>query len=428
MNQLRAFQAPSVGSPKMLNDSISKPVPYGRAQFQQPQNSAFTPYNQNPYPHEQQGFPPANPVNPANQFQNAQRFPPNQFQRNPPNMMMQQQSQFPPQQMKKDRGRTLIPGDPIIGTIKIFSEKGYGFIEPLTRFNHIAMKGRNSIFLHSKSFLHNRNIEFTEKFLKGKFVYFQCCYDEKGVSARNVILLHDAHFPDGAEGQNGMNNAATPNFIHTPSAKILIEKSEVAMIIGRKGENVKRISRESKCKKVHIEQGIAGNGHEVLCIYGDYPATVKAAKLLASHLATVKQADPKQNQHIMFLIPQDKSGLFIGKQGATIKTIQGNATPDQATFTSDHIVCDGLCFSTFDLNAGEQIIEGLIERTVQQLVHIQTGKRPEALKASYVAAKLAETSGPQSSNQDPENSLLGRSYMKSRFRSPPPTNQTNGII
>lgn len=105
----------------------------------------------------------------------------------------------------------------------------------------------------------------------------------------------------------------------------------VGLIIGRAGENIMRMQRETGCR-IQITQSIPGT-NERPCTLSGTPEQIEVCKNMLSEIVARSKAGTLTNnaynvvdsgveKSIEIPIPADKCGLIIGKGGETIKMLQ----------------------------------------------------------------------------------------------------------
>merc|ERR1719229_2030518 len=105
-----------------------------------------------------------------------------------------------------------------------------------------------------------------------------------------------------------------------------IENKFVGRLIGKGGETVKAIRKESGAVLQFGERSPYGMGRqkdEVVSIVGETEQIVKACMQIVTKIKEFVEGD-RQDQ-LVFLIPDAYCGMFIGKGGAQLKKIREEA-------------------------------------------------------------------------------------------------------
>jgi len=180
-------------------------------------------------------------------------------------------------------------------------------------------------------------------------VEFQVCKDGSNFQAVNVTQ------PGGAKIQNKAPRKREPpsgNVEGSPTKRprvvtpvvdddpdqvvevgLLVRTEWVGMLIGKKGATIKEIKKNSNANMKFgdddvdldkITQGDRIDKYKVLAVSGSKREVSEACKLITEKLGLAGQT---LEYKVLFLVPADFCGMFIGKKGANIKEIKGE--PDQ---------------------------------------------------------------------------------------------------
>ncbi|XP_049577642.1 far upstream element-binding protein 2 isoform X2 [Syngnathus scovelli] len=111
----------------------------------------------------------------------------------------------------------------------------------------------------------------------------------------------------------------------TMTEECRVPDSMVGLVIGRGGEHINKIQRESGCK-VQIAHDSAGLSERSVSLTGS-PDAIKRAKALIDEIISRGHDSPNGQTGSMqeMVIPAGKAGLIIGKGGETIKQLQERA-------------------------------------------------------------------------------------------------------
>ncbi|KAM9818245.1 far upstream element-binding protein 2-like isoform X2 [Syngnathus typhle] len=111
----------------------------------------------------------------------------------------------------------------------------------------------------------------------------------------------------------------------TMTEECRVPDSMVGLVIGRGGEHINKIQRESGCK-VQIAHDSAGLSDRSVSLTGS-PDAIKRAKALIDEIISRGHDSPNGQTGSMqeMVIPAGKAGLIIGKGGETIKQLQERA-------------------------------------------------------------------------------------------------------
>ncbi|XP_037111597.1 far upstream element-binding protein 2 isoform X2 [Syngnathus acus] len=111
----------------------------------------------------------------------------------------------------------------------------------------------------------------------------------------------------------------------TMTEECRVPDSMVGLVIGRGGEHINKIQRESGCK-VQIAHDSAGLSDRSVSLTGS-PDAIKRAKGLIDEIISRGHDSPNGQTGSMqeMVIPAGKAGLIIGKGGETIKQLQERA-------------------------------------------------------------------------------------------------------
>ncbi|KAJ3133036.1 hypothetical protein HK100_004762 [Physocladia obscura] len=153
--------------------------------------------------------------------------------------------------------------------------------------------------------------------------------DEAHKAKRQAVASPDRTVVSVAEADAELYQAVADEQQTTTSAPItmraIISMKEAGMIIGKNGKNVADI-RETSGARVTVSDNIPGAVERVVTIAGPLDTVAKAFALCATKI--VEEApntieDVKQRPlQMRILVPNQRMGSIIGKQGAKIKEIQ----------------------------------------------------------------------------------------------------------
>lgn len=110
--------------------------------------------------------------------------------------------------------------------------------------------------------------------------------------------------------------------------KILIPQSSAGRVIGRGGDRVVQIQKDShaKVKMSKSNEVHAQSGERVCLVVGSIKNALRAMEMVSSRLDTGESSmDDDRAVQIKMLIPDNTAGLLIGKGGSYIKTIKDSS-------------------------------------------------------------------------------------------------------
>ncbi|XP_077380976.1 far upstream element-binding protein 2 isoform X1 [Festucalex cinctus] len=146
--------------------------------------------------------------------------------------------------------------------------------------------------------------------------------DAKKVASQNE---RDSSLSIGAQLAALAQQSARPSTM-TITEECRVPDSMVGLIIGRGGEHINKIQRESGCK-VQIAHDSAGLSERSVSLTGA-PDAIQRAKALIDEIVSRGHDSPNGGQTRSMqemVIPAGKAGLIIGKGGETIKQLQERA-------------------------------------------------------------------------------------------------------
>ncbi|XP_061129365.1 far upstream element-binding protein 2-like isoform X1 [Syngnathus typhle] len=145
--------------------------------------------------------------------------------------------------------------------------------------------------------------------------------DAKKVASQNE---RDSSLSIGAQLAALAQQSVRPGMM-TMTEECRVPDSMVGLVIGRGGEHINKIQRESGCK-VQIAHDSAGLSDRSVSLTGS-PDAIKRAKALIDEIISRGHDSPNGQTGSMqeMVIPAGKAGLIIGKGGETIKQLQERA-------------------------------------------------------------------------------------------------------
>lgn len=159
---------------------------------------------------------------------------------------------------------------------------------------------------------------------------------------------------------------------------LLIRTEWVGMLIGKKGVTIREIKKDSNANMkfgdddVNLDKATQGDRidkYKVLALSGSKTEVSEACKLITERLAIAGQT---LEYRILFLVPADFCGMFIGKKGSNIKEIKGE--PDhriRITLGQDSVELPGASkVNICKVNGPRENVKLAIERTVKSLGEI----------------------------------------------------------
>jgi cold shock CspA family protein len=188
---------------------------------------------------------------------------------------------------------------PVHGTVSHWDEMGFGFIVPdvnLERLDGFA----------GRVFIHKNDLKFKMEGLeKDDRVTFLLYRDDKGVGAHSCCLLEDEDKKEETDIK--------------PVVTMLIPNKLLSRFIGRKGETIDAIS-EGCGVTITIKNDKfreTKNELQLVVITGETDNLVRACQEVSSTLT----ASAASNSKMVFIIPENQTGRFIGNRGIGIKQI-----------------------------------------------------------------------------------------------------------
>ncbi|XP_061625561.1 far upstream element-binding protein 2 isoform X3 [Phyllopteryx taeniolatus] len=145
--------------------------------------------------------------------------------------------------------------------------------------------------------------------------------DAKKVASQNE---RDSSLSIGAQLAALAQQSVRPSTM-TITEECKVPDSMVGLIIGRGGEHINKIQRDSGCK-VQIAHDSAGLSERSVSLTGP-PEAIQKAKMLIDEILSRGHDSPNGQTGSMqeMVIPAGKAGLIIGKGGETIKQLQERA-------------------------------------------------------------------------------------------------------
>uniref|UniRef100_A0A915CUR8 K Homology domain-containing protein n=1 Tax=Ditylenchus dipsaci TaxID=166011 RepID=A0A915CUR8_9BILA len=144
------------------------------------------------------------------------------------------------------------------------------------------------------------------------------CVEKGGSSPSNYAAPAFSRQPFS---QCASNLNAESSYEGSSALEVVVPRSSVGIIIGKSGETIKRLSMQTGTKIQFKPDDRPDSTERNAVIYGS-PENINYATRLISDLVEKSNASSEAATEIFFLhVPQDKTGLVIGRNGATIKQI-----------------------------------------------------------------------------------------------------------
>jgi len=249
------------------------------------------------------------------------------------------------------QGRTFLGTQHAVGEIVDWGEK-FGFIQPNERITHpMAEIHQGKVFLHRNDIIED---ELEDGPRHGRWARFLVYVDERGLGASQCKLL----------------KRKPRDYFHIFA---LVPKSALGIILGQGGCNIKEMVVNSEgCKRMNAERIPGNNNFAYVEVVGDFVGVLNGCKTIASFMAEQHQSEITE---LTFAFEAAKSGMFLGKKGATLKRITGNNPAVAGKLQCDCIFMNGVQQSTFTLTGPLKDVEPVYIRCIEQLVFMRTGRK-----------------------------------------------------
>lgn len=179
--------------------------------------------------------------------------------------------------------------------------------------------------------------------------------------------------PGGFKRQRrNWNPNFTPDENGNVEVGLFIQKWIVGGIVGKRGETIKKMCKDTGAKMQFGEDNIYLDGevHRVLALSGNKDEVSAACVLVANKIGDSAQS---LNRKLLFLVPEQYCGMLIGKKGATIKKIQGEGGDEKvrADVSPAAIQLPGAHrVNIASIYGGVKNVERAIKEIVKHLGHI----------------------------------------------------------
>jgi rRNA processing protein Krr1/Pno1 len=135
---------------------------------------------------------------------------------------------------------------------------------------------------------------------------------------------------------HAMGGGGAPGYGQPPSAvdtsnhvslNIDIPPEKVGLVIGRGGENIRRMQEQSQCK-IFLHKEVQASGARLVTVSGPPENIEQARKMVLDSVSAQRQpreggfVPPPGTPSLLVIVPNAIIGLLIGKGGVTIKEIQ----------------------------------------------------------------------------------------------------------
>jgi len=143
-------------------------------------------------------------------------------------------------------------------------------------------------------------------------------YSQKGKPQNQGHSNHHGHHHHNND--YGSHN----NFLEIP-----VSPQYIGLVIGKSGENIKRISQESGAKVSVDVQKTDASGNKLCQITSSNPSSVNIAadmiRDILNNAMNNKRGQQQGGEELKISVPQNKTGIVIGKGGETIRALKQQA-------------------------------------------------------------------------------------------------------